>query len=158
MIAATRFEQFVCSFKGPLFGFLFRVLQNEHVAEELAQEAFLTLHRSRIDCSDPASCVGAIYRIAVGLVTRAADSRSLAPVNSSSRFDRKEIAICKAIGELPREQRFAVLLHKYQGLALDQIGRALDIDETQVKALLLAGYQMLREKLSGYINAEGMAD
>ncbi len=158
MIAATRFEQFVCSFKGPLFGFLFRALQNKQAAEELAHEAFLNLYRSKVDCSDVESCVGAIYRIAIGLVTKAAESHSLAPVNSSSRFDRKEVAICKAIGELPREQRFAILLHKYQGLDLDQIGRALDIDETQVKAVLLAGYQTLREKLSAYINAEGMAD
>lgn len=158
MIAATRFEQFVLSFKGPLFGFLFRVLQNEQVAEELAQEAFLNLYRSRVDCGDAEDCVGAIYRIAIGLVTQAANSRPLAPVNSSSRFDSKEVAICKAIGGLPSAQRFAVLLHKYQGLNFSQIGKTLDIDETRVKALLLAGYQTLRTKLSAYTNVEGMAD
>ena len=154
MIASTRFEQFVCSFKGPLFSFLFRLLQNEHAAEELAQEAFLNLYRSKVDCSNPRNCVEAIYRIAIGLATRAAESRSRVPVNPSPAFDSKEVAICKAIAELPSAQRFAVLLHKYQGLDLEQIGRTLDIDETKVKAVLLAGYQMLRMRLSAYINSE----
>ena len=70
MTAATRFEQFVCSFKEPLVGLLFRVLQNDQEAEELAQEAFLTLYRPKVDFSDTGNCVEATYRREFGYESR----------------------------------------------------------------------------------------
>lgn len=157
MAEASHFEQFVYRLKNPVFGFLFRLVQDEKRAEQLAQEAFLKLYQSKDDCGDGERGVTTIYRIAIRLVAQAAAGHSLA-VNPSSRFDRKEVAISRAIGELPSAQRFAVLLHKYQGLDFAQIGKTLEMDEIRAKALLLAAYQALRIKLSAYLNAERSAE
>ena len=157
MAKASHFVQFVDRLKNPVFGFLFRLVRDETLAEQLAQEAFLELYQWNNDCADGERCVTTIYRIAIRLVTQAAASRPLA-ASPSSRFDRKDVAIFQAIGELPSAQRFAVLLHKYQDLDLAQIGKTLDIDQIRVKALLLAGYQTLRIKLSAYANAERRAE
>lgn len=151
MAEASHFEQFVYRLKNPVFGFLFRLVRDEALAEQLAHEAFLELYQSKTDCGD--SCVTTIYQIAIRLITQTAAGRSLS-ASPSSRFDREEAAISQALGELPSAQQFAVLLHKYQELDLAQIGKTLDIDETRLKALLLAGYQTLRIKLSAYTNAE----
>lgn len=153
MAKPSHFVQFVDSLKIPVFVFLFRLVRDETLAEQLTQEAFLELYQSNNDCGDGERSVATIYRTAIRLATQAAASSSLA-ASPSSRFDRKEVAIFQAIGELPSAQRFAVLLHKYQGLDLAQIGKTLEIDEIRVKALLLAGYQTLRIKLSACVNAE----
>lgn len=151
MSKASRFEQFVNRFEKPVYGFFVRLVHDEQTADQLAQEAFLNLYRSGIDCNGGQHCVTAVYRTAIRLLMQRTELMSSEPVMSSSEVDQKVDAISLAISELPTAQRFAVLLHKYQGLDLAAIGKALDLDEARVKGLLLTGYQALTMKLSRYI-------
>src|SRR5258708_4537853 len=56
--------------------------------------------------------------------------------------------ILRAIQSLPEKQRAAVLLHKYQELDYDEIGRILDCSESALKSLLFRAYETLRVELA----------
>ena len=161
----------------PMIHFLFRMVRNEAVAEELAQEVFLRVYRSRESYRAEAKFSTWLYRIATNLaVNYARDTRRErgaqtvyldAPdeetgttpdvaderPNVEQRLLRRErmAAIRAQVMDLPERQRAAVLMHKYQGLDYRQIGEVLKLSESATKSLLFRAYQTLREKLKDFV-------
>lgn len=143
------FEAVVEKYRRPLFGFLFRLVHDQTAAEELAQETFLRLYRSR-DRFDGADKVGIwLYRMAASLAQESpqvARSESASGQQGTQALERVE-AIRRQIMGLPARQRAAVLLHKYQGLDCEQVAEVIGISESETRGLLLRAYVTLREKL-----------
>ncbi|HEV2326147.1 MAG TPA: sigma-70 family RNA polymerase sigma factor [Terracidiphilus sp.] len=161
----------------PMVHFLFRMVRNQAVAEELAQEVFLRVYRSRESYRAEAKFTTWLYRIATNLaVNYARDTRRErgaqtvyldAPdeetgttpdvaderPNVEQRLMRNErmSAIRAQVMALPERQRAAVLMHKYQGLDYRQIGEVLKLSESATKSLLFRAYQTLREKLKDFV-------
>ena len=161
----------------PMVHFLFRMVRNQAVAEELAQEVFLRVYRSRESYRAEAKFTTWLYRIATNLaVNYARDTRRErgaqtvyldAPdeetgttpdvaderPNIEQRLMRNErmAAIRAQVMALPERQRAAVLMHKYQGLDYRQIGEVLKLSESATKSLLFRAYQTLREKLKDFV-------
>lgn len=161
----------------PMIHFLFRMVRNEAVAEELAQEVFLRVYRSRESYRAEAKFSTWLYRIATNLaVNYARDTRRErgaqtvyldAPdeetgttpdvaderPNVEQRLMRSErmASIRAQVMALPERQRAAVLMHKYQGLDYRQIGEVLKLSESATKSLLFRAYQTLREKLKDFV-------
>lgn len=161
----------------PMVHFLFRMVRNQAVAEELAQEVFLRVYRSRESYRAEARFTTWLYRIATNLaVNYARDTRRErgaqtvyldAPdeetgatpevaderPNVEQRLMRSErmAAIRAQVMALPERQRAAVLMHKYQGLDYRQIGEVLKLSESATKSLLFRAYQTLREKLKDFV-------
>src|ERR1700691_5281473 len=157
--------------------FLFRMVRNQAVAEELAQEVFLRVYRSRESYRAEAKFTTWLYRIATNLaVNHARDTRHErsaqtiyldAPdeetgstpdvaddepsVEQRLMRDERMAAIRKHVMELPERQRMAVLMHKYQGMDYRQIGDVLKLSESATKSLLFRAYQTLRDKLKGFV-------
>jgi len=157
--------------------FLFRMVHNEAVAEELAQEVFLRVYRSRESYRAEAKFTTWLYRIATNLaVNHARDTRHErsaqtiyldAPDEESGTTpdvaddeptveqrlmrDERMAAIRKHVMELPERQRMAVLMHKYQGMDYRQIGDVLKLSESATKSLLFRAYQTLRDKLKEFV-------
>jgi RNA polymerase sigma-70 factor, ECF subfamily len=157
--------------------FLFRMVRNEAVAEELAQEVFLRVYRSRESYRAEAKFTTWLYRIATNLaVNHARDTRHErsaqtiyldAPDEESGTTpdvaddepsveqrlmrDERMAAIRTHVMALPERQRMAVLMHKYQGMDYRQIGDVLKLSESATKSLLFRAYQTLRDKLKEFV-------
>jgi RNA polymerase sigma-70 factor, ECF subfamily len=171
------FNYLVQRYHRPMIHFLFRMVRNQAVAEELAQEVFLRVYRSREGYRAEAKFTTWLYRIATNLaVNHARDSRHEraahtiyldAPDEESGTTpdvaddepnvearllrDERMAAIRTHVMALPERQRMAVLMHKYQGMDYKQIGEVLKLSESATKSLLFRAYQTLRDKLKGFV-------
>jgi RNA polymerase sigma-70 factor (ECF subfamily) len=160
-----------------MINFLYRMVHSQAVAEELAQEVFLRVYRSRESYRAEAKFTTWLYRIATNLaVNHARDTkyeRSAQNVyldspdeetgttpdvaddepNVEQRMMREErmAAIRSHVMALPERQRMAVLMHKYQGMDYRQIGDVLKLSESATKSLLFRAYQTLRDKLKDFV-------
>jgi RNA polymerase sigma-70 factor (ECF subfamily) len=171
------FNYLVGRYHRAIIHFLFRMVRNQAVAEELAQEVFLRVYRSRESYRAEAKFTTWLYRIATNLaVNHARDTRHErsaqtiyldAPdpetgttpdvaddepsVEQNLMRDERMAAIRTHVMELPERQRMAVLMHKYQGMDYRQIGDVLKLSESATKSLLFRAYQTLRDKLREFV-------
>ncbi|MDE1156577.1 MAG: sigma-70 family RNA polymerase sigma factor [Acidobacteriaceae bacterium] len=171
------FDVLLAKYRKPIIHFMFRMVHNQAVAEELAQEVFLRVYRSRETYRAEARFSTWLYRIATNLgVNHARDTRrerasstvylddpdpetgttpDVADDTPSAEADMLREERMKAIRSyvmaLPERQKVAVLMHKYEGLDYKQIGDVLKLSESATKSLLFRAYQTLRGKLKGFV-------
>jgi RNA polymerase sigma-70 factor (ECF subfamily) len=171
------FNYLVAKYHRPMIHFLYRMVHNQAVAEELAQEVFLRVYRARDSYRAEARFTTWLYRIATNLaVNHARDTRheraaqtiyldapdeetgttpDLADdepsVEQRLLRDERMAAIRSHVMALPERQRMAVLMHKYQGMDYRQIGDVLKLSESATKSLLFRAYQTLRDKLKDFV-------
>ena len=157
--------------RGPVIQFLYRMVQDRAVAEELAQEVFLRVYRSRATYEPTAKFTTWLFRIATHLALnwirdnkseKGQESLDRADGPSKSVFDHqptieqrlvfesKMQEIRRAIDMLPANQRAAVLMHKYQEMDYAQIASALHCSESAIKSLLFRAYERLRSRLAHF--------
>jgi RNA polymerase sigma-70 factor (ECF subfamily) len=155
----------------PVVHFLFRMVQNQAVSEELAQEVFLRVYRSRESYEPTARFTTWLFRIAThlalnwirdrrkergqesldrevgeGMEPQVPDARPSVEQDLLRRARAAEIR--RAVEELPEKQRAAVLMHKYEGLDYRHIAQVLRCSESALKSLLFRAYQTLRVRLA----------
>jgi RNA polymerase sigma-70 factor, ECF subfamily len=171
------FDYLVQKFRRPLIGFMYRMTHNASTAEELAQEVFLRVYRSRATYTADAKFSTWLYRIATNLAANhARDTRHERPevqvsidepdeesgttvdvADTRSNVEQDLVreerlkAIRKHIQALPERQRNAVIMHKYQNLDYKQIADVLKLSESATKSLLFRAYETLRERLKEFI-------
>ena len=157
--------------RSPVIHFLYRMVQNQAVAEELAQEVFLRVYRSRSSYEPAAKFTTWLFRIATHLALNAirdgkherfesrlddeASGVSAAMVSDGRPSAEQDLVhrarldeIRSAIALLPDKQRAAVLMHKYHEMEYTQIAKALNCSESAVKSLLFRAYESLRARLA----------
>lgn len=165
------FALLLAKHRTPVIHFLYRMIQNQAVAEELAQEVFLRVYRSRASYEPTAKFTTWLFRIAShvalnhirdGKHERNQESLDQESDEGMSRQVASEAPtveqmmvreakfeeIRRAIQLLPAKQRAAVLMHKYQEMEYAQIAAALESSESAVKSLLFRAYETLRAKLA----------
>jgi len=171
------FNYLIEKYRKPIIHFMFRMVHNQAVAEELAQEVFLRVYRSRQTYRAEARFTTWLYRIATNLgVNHARDTKhertaqnvyldqpdpetgttpdvadSAPSVEHDLVQDERMRAIRQHVMALPERQRTAVLMHKYQGMDYKQIGEVLKLSESATKSLLFRAYQTLRERLKDFV-------
>lgn len=174
------FNFLIEKYRKPIINFMYRMVHNQAVAEELAQEVFLRVYRSRQTYRAEAKFTTWLYRIATNLgVNHARDTKhersaqtiyldqpdaetGTTPDVADSRpdvevellKDERMRAIRKHVMALPERQRTAVLMHKYQGLDYKEIGGVLRLSESATKSLLFRAYQTLRERLKEFVEQD----
>jgi RNA polymerase sigma-70 factor, ECF subfamily len=173
----SAFAYLVQKYRRPMVGFMFRFCHNPAAAEELAQEVFLRVYRSRTTYEPSAKFTTWLYRIATNLaVNHARDTRHERPENTV-RLDEPDqetgttpdladdtlsaeekllkrerlAAIRNKVNALPERQRIAVLMHKYQQMDYREIASVLKLSESATKSLLFRAYETLREQLKEFI-------
>jgi len=157
--------------RSPVVHFLHRMVHNRAVAEELAQEVFLRVYRSRENYEPTAKFTTWLFRIAMHLgLNWIRDGRNekfhdrlddetsdgaSKQVPDRSRTVELELVyqaklreVRQAIESLPSKQRAAVMLHKYEELEYTQIANVLSCSESAVKSLLYRAYESLRTRLA----------
>lgn len=173
----TGYEFLVQKYRRAMVHFMYRMVRNQAVAEELAQEVFLRIYRSRATYRAEARFTTWLYRIATNLaVNNARDSKlessasniyldapdaetgqrpdvaDMTPnIEQDLVRDERMKAIRAHVYALPERQRVAVLMHKYQNLDYREIGRVLKLSESATKSLLFRAYETLRERLKEYV-------
>jgi RNA polymerase sigma-70 factor (ECF subfamily) len=173
----SAFAYLVQKYRRPMVSFMYRMSHNAAAAEDLAQEVFLRVYRSRTSYEASAKFTTWLYRIATNLaVNHARDTRHERPENMASldepdeetgttmdvadgsltaeqqilRRERMD-AIRQKVQALPERQRMAVIMHKYQQMDYKQIGEVLKLSESATKSLLFRAYETLREQLKEFI-------
>jgi RNA polymerase sigma-70 factor (ECF subfamily) len=170
----SNFNILVERHRNELVGFLYRVVLNHAIAEELAQDAFLRAYRSREGYQPTAKFTTWLYSIAMRLALnwirdnrtrrnhqplegRFPDGRPRQLADSSPLpdilLDRKERlrALAAAVEELPERQRAVVVMHRYQEMTYEQIAETLDSTPQAVKSMLFRAHAALRAKLTAHI-------
>jgi RNA polymerase sigma-70 factor, ECF subfamily len=173
----SAFDYLVQKYRRPLVGFMYRMARNTAAAEDLAQEVFLRVYRSRESYEASAKFTTWLYRIATNLaVNHARDTRHERPevtvsldepdqetgatfelaageLTAEQALVRRErlIAIRRKVEALPERQRLAVIMHKYQQMDYRQIAEVLKLSESATKSLLFRAYETLREQLKEFI-------
>ena len=171
------FDYLVEKYRRQMVSFMHRMTHNQAVAEELAQEVFLRVYRSRQSYAASAKFTTWLYRIATNLaVNHARDTKHERPentvnidepdvetgmtvdvadtgLNAEQNILRRErlAAIRRQVEALPERQRMAVLMHKYQNMDYKQIATVLKLSESATKSLLFRAYETLRETLKQFI-------
>jgi RNA polymerase sigma-70 factor, ECF subfamily len=171
------FDFLVQKYRRPLVSFMYRMARNTAAAEDLAQEVFLRVYRSRQTYEASAKFTTWLYRIATNLaVNHARDTRKERPEVTVSLDEPDEetgttmdvrdasmtveenlvrqermAAIRSKVEALPERQRLAVVMHKYQQMDYKQIADVLKLSESATKSLLFRAYESLREQLKEFV-------
>jgi len=173
----SAFDFLVQKYRRAMVNFMYRMAHSPAVAEDLAQEVFLRVYRSREGYEASAKFTTWLYRIATNLaVNYVRDTRHERPENMVSldapdsetgqtldvadgtpsaeeAILRRErlAAIRQRVQALPERQRLAVVMHKYQQMDYRQIAEVLKLSESATKSLLFRAYQTLRGQLKEFV-------
>ena len=165
------FELLLEKHRGPMIHFLHRMVQNDAVAEELSQEVFLRVFKSRGSYQPSAKFTTWLFRIGTHLAlnwirdgrneklqtsldkeTADGTSRQVPDrrrtVEQELLYQAKLREVRQAIQCLPAKQRAAVMMHKYEEMEYAQIASVIGCSEAAVKSLLFRAYEALRARLA----------
>lgn len=168
---AASFSLLLQKHRSAVIHFLYRMVQNQGVAEELAQEVFLRVYKSRESYEPTAKFTTWLFRIATHLALNSLrdgknqrleerlddDSSEMPTRQVSDKRPSAEQALVnqvrvdevrRAVATLPEKQRAAVLMHKYEEMEYSQIAKVLTCSESAVKSLLFRAYETLRARLA----------
>ena len=155
----------------PVVHFLYRMVQNQAVSEELAQEVFLRVYRSRERYEPTAKFTTWLYRIcthvALNSIRDGKNEKSQKSLDNGPLEGREiqvddgrpsteqellnQARLCEiraAVDALPGKQRVAVVMHKFEGMDYASIARTLECSESALKSLLFRAYETLRGRLA----------
>jgi RNA polymerase sigma-70 factor (ECF subfamily) len=163
------FEVLVRRHERRVFGLVFRMLGNRQEAEDVAQEAFLALHRHGHRFRGEARFSTFVYRVAANAALNrrrslgrrrsreealaqrqdAGDDLPSTPRDPEDAASGGEIQarVQSALLELPRDLRMAVVLYDIEGQSYGEIAQALRIPEGTVKSRIHRARIALRDRL-----------
>jgi RNA polymerase sigma-70 factor (ECF subfamily) len=165
------FEVLLDRWEGPAKRYACRVLGDAHAAEDIAQEAFLRLHRGARDWRPTArfstwfyTILGNLCRDRIRRLRRRPEEgagRPLGegedepadpgasvpgPLEAALEGERRDL-VAEAVRSLPTHLQQAVALREFEGLKYREIAATLDCDLNEVKVLIHRGRKALAERL-----------
>lgn len=173
------FAQLVGKYKQPLFNFICRTLRDEAESEDVAQNVFLQVYKSRQRYERTAKFSTWLFTIARNLCLNEIRRRTRHPAESLDEGhtdhedlpqrqyeDKKnflpvdnvlhgELAkkIEEALRDLPENQRTAILLCRQDELSYEEISEILGCSLSATKSLIHRGRETLKDKLKPYLKS-----
>ena len=176
--SATAFEELVVRYQARLVRVLEHLVGRRELAEDLAQEVFLRVYRSRQQYVPGAKFATWLFTIANNVASNALRDRSRRPevtlagsesgplgvrpldrlVQATSsamptrQIDKAELrdVVRMAMESLSQRQRLAVLLNKFEGMSYADIANAMELSPQAIKSLLSRARENLRQMLEPY--------
>ena len=174
------FAELVSRHQARVFALVYRFVANEAEADDLAQEVFLRVYRTRHRYQPKARFSTWLYRIAVNVSLNALrsrtrrhtinmplladsqdsqDDRTTAPVidyragQPNQRIEDEELRdqVRAAVEQLPDNQKVAVILNKYEGMSYEDTASLMNCSVMAVKSLLARARNNLRDRLEFYL-------
>ncbi|MGI8743057.1 MAG: RNA polymerase sigma factor [Bryobacteraceae bacterium] len=165
------FELLLHRHRNTVVNHLYRVVHNRAIAEELAQDVFIRVYRSRERYEPTAKFTTWLFRITtnVALNWRRDTRRQMAelgieelsstvrkfefrdrrlPMDETMIRRHKAGEVQAAVRSLPSKQLAAVLMHKYEGMDYGEIAEVLGCSVPALKSLLFRAYENLRRQLA----------
>lgn len=177
--SAAAFEELMLRYQNRLVTVLEHLVGRRGQAEDLAQEVFLRVYRSRERYTPGARFSTWLFTIANNVALNAKRSRSrrrevnVEPAESGAcgaapleqmaqaasgqmptrQLDKAELrdVVRLAIATLSERQRMAVLLSKFEEMSYADIGAAMDMTPQAIKSLLSRARENLRTVLEPYL-------
>jgi RNA polymerase sigma-70 factor (ECF subfamily) len=173
------FSALVEKYKQPVMNFVFRSLRDEIEAEDLAQNVFLQVYKSRARYERTAKFSTWLFTIARNLCLNEIRRRTRHPAESLEesqpenedaalrQYEDKKVAlpteyvlqgelagkIEEALAALPENQRTAILLCRQDELSYEEIAQVLGCSLSATKSLIHRGRETLKEKLKPYLKS-----
>jgi RNA polymerase sigma-70 factor (ECF subfamily) len=170
------FEDLVRRHERRVFRLLLRMLGSREEAEDVTQEAFLSLHRHGHRFRREARFSTFVYRVAANaaLNRRRTLGRSRNRMNEfrvrqkagmnlpptprnpedAAAGSEDQVRVQEALLELPPDLRVAVVLYDIEGQSYQEVARVLGIPEGTVKSRIHRARSALRESLRSYVSAQ----
>ncbi|MGH7977654.1 MAG: sigma-70 family RNA polymerase sigma factor [Limisphaerales bacterium] len=171
------FVELVDKYKQPVMNFIYRSLRDEAESEDLAQNVFLQVYKSRKRYKQTAKFSTWLFTIARNLCLNELRRRSRHPAESleethaenedqpQRQYEDKKVFLAtenllhgelakkieEALDELPENQRTARLLCRQEELSYEEIAEVLDCSLSATKSLIHRGRETLKEKLKPYL-------
>jgi RNA polymerase sigma-70 factor, ECF subfamily len=169
----SAFDQLMEKFKAPVLNYIVRQIGSIDDAEDIAQNVFVQVYKSAERYEPTAKFTTWLFTIARNLCLNEFRRRQRHPVQSleqtlsddpeaepaqlpdpKARSPSQETVdtelqqcILAAIQRLPENQRTAVLLCRYDGLAYEEIAKVLNTSVSATKSLLHRARETLKEEL-----------
>ncbi|MFP4105852.1 MAG: RNA polymerase sigma factor [Phycisphaerae bacterium] len=173
----SAFEELVRKNTDKVHALIYRFLGRPGQVEDLTQEVFLRIYKTRDRYKPTAKFSTWLYRIAANLSFNVLRSRArkhpvtlemASPDDDDSyyrdvedeqietpynRMDENELSekIAQAIDHLPENQRVAIVLNKYENKSYEEISKILQCSTMAVKSLLSRARANLRTSLRKYV-------
>lgn len=171
------FAELVEKYKQPTINFVFRTLRDETESEDVAQNVFLQVWKSRDRYERTAKFSTWLFTIARNLCLNELRRRSRHPAESieeshpenedqpSRQYEDKKMflptdnvlhgelakKIEEALAELPENQRTAILLCRRDEVSYEEIADILGCSLSATKSIIHRGRETLKEKLKPYL-------
>jgi RNA polymerase sigma-70 factor (ECF subfamily) len=182
---AGAFEELVRRYQGRLVRLFHHIGPSREVAEDLTQEVFLRIYRSRAKYEPGAKFATWIFTIAGNVARNAARShgrrKEIAEADTRRGRDDSEgnlltkVAldasglmparlvegeeraelVRQAVDKLGERQRMALMLSRFENMSYVEIAEAMDLTSKAVKSLLSRARVNLRDALAEYIDMSG---
>ena len=170
------FDQLLDKYHRPIVNFIYKIVNNAAEAEELAQEVFLRIYRARDGYEPKARFAAWIYRIATNVSLKEASRKRRMrfwsfnhdsdgdgsageavfrdPVpDAERRLISSELGqvIRRAIRSLPRNERVALVLRRYEDMSYREIADIMECTEAAVKTYIHRGKLHVRDRILPYL-------
>ena len=169
------FKELVKKHQGTVTGIIYRYTGNHNEVEDLAQDIFLKIYKAANNYVPRAQFKTWLYRVVANhclnffrsqkrnVLITSLDQLSEDCNPHIQRTDAQkeqpeiilqqrelQIALKKALSELPERQRMAIILHRFEGLSYKEVAVTLGSSLSAVESLIFRGMNNLKEKLTPY--------
>jgi RNA polymerase sigma-70 factor (ECF subfamily) len=171
--SSQAFEELIEAYQGPVFGFVYRLLEDPTEAPDVTQEVFLKVYRKLGDFRAECSLKTWIYRIAIheasnrrrwfsrhrqrerpldgerdenGFSWEQVQDQGDSPYDALRRREQKEM-IAQGLRSMDERLRVALVLRDIEGLSYNEIADTLQISLGTVKSRILRGREALKTRL-----------
>ena len=171
------FTELVGKYQKPIYNFILRTVRDETEAEDLAQTTFVQVWKSAARYRVNAKFSTWLYTIARNLCLNEIRRRSRHPADSLDGYmhgDEEQAApqiedrtaphppgellqgelqekIEESLGDLPENQRTAILLCQRDELSYEEISKVLGCSVSATKSLIFRGRETLKMRLKAYL-------
>ena len=161
----TAFAELVDRYKDLVFGLIYRMVHDRSLADDLAQDVFLKVHRGIPYFRGEARLSTWIFRIVQNVCVQSRGSRrldvsidavqdgdprpppQLGSVDGAFSAIEDRDRLDKALARLPANYRMLVIAHYMRGVQYEALAEALDLPLGTVKTHLYRAKRRLRELL-----------
>jgi RNA polymerase sigma-70 factor (ECF subfamily) len=158
---ATAFEEIVRRWQQPVGRFLFRLLGRAETASDLCQDVFLRVYQAGPRYRENGAFSTWLYRIALNVARDAGRRRKHEPVplggqvvadhtiSAETRYQQQELErhVAQCVAELPEPLRVVLVLHHYEQMNFEEIGRLTGTPASTLKSRFAAALGRLRTRL-----------
>jgi len=174
------FARLVQAYEGRVRATVLRYVSDTSSVEDLAQEVFLRLYRSRHHYVQSARFETFLHRIVYNLCVNFTQHRgrrralsldapivdddpatTLVPADEATpeppaamELSERARLVREAVGRLPENQRRALMLNRFDGLSYEEVGQVMDLSVPAVKSLLWRARENVRKALAPLVAAE----